>query len=67
MNTAQSTARQRLIELLRLTPQTNMLEGYLMALQNAVDDYVHAILHDFPERVDEDPRLQQGIEWIAGE
>ncbi len=23
-----------------------MQEGYVMALQDAVDDYVHAILHD---------------------
>ena len=44
MPTAQSTARQRLLELLRLTPEPHMHEGYVMALRNAVDEYVQAIL-----------------------
>jgi hypothetical protein len=39
-------ARQRLIEPLRLSPETHMREGYVMALRNAVDEYVRAILHD---------------------
>ena len=46
MRTAPPTARQRLLELVRLTPEPHMREGYVMALQDAVDDYVHAILHD---------------------
>ena len=46
MRTAPPIARERLLELLRLTPQANMREGYVMALRNAVDDYVSAILHD---------------------
>ena len=67
MRTALLVACQKLLELLRLTPELHMREGYVMVFLNAADDYVRAILHDFPERVDEDPRLQQGIEWIAGE
>ena len=43
MPTAPSIARQRLIELLRLTPDAHMREGYVMALLNAVDEYVQAI------------------------
>ena len=39
-------ARQKLVELLRLTPEPHMREGYVMVLRNAVDDYLHAILHD---------------------
>ena len=34
------------MELLRLTPQANMREGYVLAFLNAVDDYVRAILND---------------------
>ncbi len=49
MHTALPTARQKLLELLRLTPQTNMVEGYLMALQNAFEEYVRTILHDVDE------------------
>ncbi len=40
-------AREKLLELLHLIPEAPMREGYVMALQNAVDDYVRAILHDF--------------------
>ncbi len=46
MHPAQSTTHQRLLELLRLTPEPHMREGYVMALRNAVDDYVRAIVHD---------------------
>ena len=46
MRTALPIAREKLIELLHLTPQPHMREGYVMALQDAVDDYVRAILHD---------------------
>ncbi len=46
MRTAPTLARQKLMELLRLTPQAHMREGYVMALLNAVDDYVRAILHE---------------------
>ena len=35
-----------LLELLLLTPQANMREGYVMALRNAVDEYIRAIVHD---------------------
>ena len=45
MRNTPTLARQRLLELLHLTPQTNMFEGYVLALRNAVDDYVRAILH----------------------
>ena len=46
MRTTPTLARQKLLELLRLTPQANMREGYVMALRNAVDEYVRAIVHD---------------------
>ncbi len=46
MHTALPTARQKLLELLHLTPEPHMREGYVMALRNAVDDYVRAIVHD---------------------
>ncbi len=46
MRTPPTIAREKLMELLRLTPEPDMREGYVMALLNAVDDYVHAILHD---------------------
>ena len=49
MNTAQATARQKLMELVRLTPQANMREGYVMAFLNAVDEYVHSILRESDE------------------
>ncbi len=44
MRTAPPTARERLLELVHLTPQPHMREGYVMALRNAVDEYVQAIL-----------------------
>lgn len=44
MRTSPTSARQRLMELLRLTPQASMREGYVMALRSAVDEYVQAIL-----------------------
>ena len=46
MRTAPPTARERLLELVHLTPQPHMREGYVMALRNAVDDYVRAIRND---------------------
>ena len=39
-------ARQKLLELLRVTPEPHMREGYAMVFLNAADDYVSAILHD---------------------
>ena len=42
-------AREKLLELLRLTPERHMREGYVMVFLNAADDYVRAILHDFDE------------------
>ena len=44
MRTAPPTARERLLELVHLTPQPDMYDGYVMALRNAVDEYVQAIL-----------------------
>jgi hypothetical protein len=44
MRTAPPTARQRLLELVHLTPQPHHREGYVMALRNAVNEYVQAIL-----------------------
>ena len=49
MRTTPTLARQKLLELLRLTPQANMREGYVIVFLNAADDYVRAILHDFDE------------------
>ena len=49
MHTAPPTARERLLELVHLTPQPHLREGYVMALRNAVDDYVRTILHDVDE------------------
>ncbi len=49
MRTTPTSARQKLMELLRLTPEPHMREGYVMALRNAVDDYVRALLHDVDE------------------
>ena len=46
MHTTPTLARQKLMELLRLTPQANMREGYVMVLLNSVDDYVRAIVHE---------------------
>ncbi len=46
MRTAPTLARQKLLELVRLTPEPCMREGYVMALRNAVDDYVQAILQE---------------------
>lgn len=51
MRTALPPTRQKLMELLRLTPEAHMREGYVMALRNAFEEYVRTILHDFPERV----------------
>ena len=56
MHTALPTTRQKLMELLRLTPQANMREGYVMALRNALDDYVRAILHEVDAAVNHDGR-----------
>ncbi len=39
-------ARQKLLELLRLTPEPHMREGYVMVFLNAADDYVRAIQHE---------------------
>ena len=39
-------ARQKLLELLRLTPEPHRREGYVAVFLNAADDYAHAILHD---------------------
>ena len=44
MRTALPIARERVLELLHLTPEPHMREGYVMALRNAVDEYVQAIL-----------------------
>ncbi len=49
MRTTPTLARQKLIELLRLTPEASMRDGYVMALRNAVDEYVRALLHDVDE------------------
>ena len=49
MRTSPTSARQRLMELLRLTPEPHMREGYVMALQNAVDVYVEATLGESDE------------------
>ena len=46
MRTALPIAREKLLELLRLTPEPHMREGYVMALRNAVDEYVQAILEN---------------------
>lgn len=46
MRTAPPTVRQRLLELVHLTPQPHHREGYVMALRNAVDEYVRAILEN---------------------
>ncbi len=44
MRTTPTLARQKLLELLRLTPEPHLLEGYVMVLRNAVDEYVRAIV-----------------------
>ncbi len=49
MHPAQSTTHQKLLELLHLTPEAHMREGYVMALRNAVDEYVHSILRESDE------------------
>ena len=54
MRTAPPMAREKLLELLRLTPEPHMREGYVMALRNAVDEFVRAILHDV-DTMDESP------------
>ena len=46
MQTTRSIARQKLLELLRITPEQHRREGYVMAFLHAADDYVRAILHD---------------------
>ena len=51
MRTTPTLAHQKLLELLRLTPQAHLREGYVMALRNAVDDYVWAILHEVDRRL----------------
>ena len=37
-------ARQKLLELLNLTPEPHMREGYVMALRHAFEEYVQAVL-----------------------
>ncbi len=44
MRTTPTLARQRLIELLRLTLEQHKQEGYLMALRYLVDEYAQTIL-----------------------
>ncbi len=39
-------ARKKVLNLVRLTPELHKREGYVVALRNAVDDYVRAILHE---------------------
>ena len=39
-------ARQKLLELLRVTPEPHRREGYVAVFLNAADDYARAILHD---------------------
>ncbi len=46
MRTTPTLARQKLLDLLRLTPEVRLREGYVFALRNAVHDYVRAILHE---------------------
>ena len=46
MQTTLPIARQRLLEILRRTPERHMREGYVAVFLNAADDYVSAILHD---------------------
>ena len=54
MRTPPRIARQRLMELLNRTPEPHRREGYVMALRNAVDEYVRAIVHDV-DTMDESP------------
>ena len=49
MRTTPTLARQKLMELLRLTPEPHMREGYVMVFQSAVDEYVHSILRESDE------------------
>ncbi len=44
MRTTPTLARQKLMELMRLTPEPHMREGYLLALRHLVDEYAQAIL-----------------------
>ena len=46
MRTPPTIAREKLLKLVHLTPEPHMREGYVMALRNAVDEYVRAIVHD---------------------
>ena len=46
MQSTPPIARQRLLELLDRIPEPHMRECYVMALRNAVDDYVRVILHE---------------------
>ena len=39
-------ARQKLLELLRVTPERYTREGYVAVFLNSADDYARAILHD---------------------
>lgn len=52
MRTALPIARDKLLELLRLTLEVHMREGYVMALRNAVDEYVQAILNEVETAVE---------------
>ena len=49
MQTTLPISRQKLMELLRLTPEASMREGFVMAFLNAVDDYVWALLNENDE------------------
>ncbi len=55
MRTTPTLARQKLLELLRLTPEPHKREGFVMAFLNAVDDYVRALLHDVDTRGESRP------------
>lgn len=44
MRTTPTLARQKLMELLRLTPEPHLREGYLMALRHLMDEYAQTIL-----------------------
>ena len=46
MQTTRSIARQKLLELLRVTPERHRREGYVAVFLNAADEYADAILHD---------------------
>ncbi len=39
-------ARQKLLELLRVTPEPHRREGYVIVFLKVADEYADAILHD---------------------